>query len=72
MSGYRAVGDGVDRFVMGVINPVRVRATEMLGSGALSGDRAEAVKKLLAAPSIKWSDWNSLVDWLKMNSGERQ
>lgn len=71
MAGYRAFGDGVDRVSVGVLNPVRVRGMEMLKHGVLNGERAEAVKKLLAAPSLKWSEWNNLVDWLKMNVGDR-
>ena len=72
MGGYRAVGDGVDRVVVGCINPVRVRAMDMLQSGSLPVERAETVKKLLAAPSLKWSEWNNLVDWMKMNAGVKE
>jgi hypothetical protein len=52
---------------MGAVNPVRVRAMEMLEKGDLPADRADAVRKLLTAQSIKWAEWNNLVEWVRLN-----
>lgn len=67
MSGYIGYGDGTERVVIGVANPVRVRALDLLKRGELPGEKGETVQKLLSAPSIKWADWNRLVSLVKMD-----
>ncbi len=62
MSGYRAVGEGRDTVVIGVLNPVRIRAQECLAQGLLMGNMARKVQNWLEAECITWRDWNSLVD----------